>query len=377
MTRIRQDQTLNRRRFLQSTAAGVGLLAMPAIIGRASLATAQASFAGESLIVVPWSGNYELVFKETVIDPFNTQYGTKVESVGGWDQMVPQIIAAPADNPPFDITVTEEFIAGQGQSEGLWAKADRANIPNLDAVYPYFAETRPGYESWGVPFAGGTSMLIVRKRLEIAPDTWGVLWDERLAGKVTADGSSWWWSLSVPAAMSTAHPGLDEMYELATAEPLFAKLDQLKVARWYMTGAEQANLLNQEEADAALTYSSDALGFLTDSPDEYVADVPKEGTSAWTDWFIKVRGTRHNDLADFFLNYLLEKETQDRFLAKSMVFMSRKDVTVPPHWTGYPRSNADFHKMFQLITIDGWAKINANYQAFDDRMKQTITRSAG
>jgi spermidine/putrescine transport system substrate-binding protein len=377
MTRIRQDQTLNRRRFLQSTAAGVGLLAMPAIIGRASLATAQTSFAGESLIVVPWSGNYELVFKKTVIDPFNAQYGTKVESVGGWDQMVPQIIAAPADNPPFDITVTEEFIAGQGQSEGLWAKADRATIPNLDAVYPYFAETRPGYESWGVPFAGGTSMLIVRKRLEIAPDTWGVLWDDRLAGKVTADGSSWWWSLSVPAAMSTAHPGLDEMYELATAEPLFAKMDQLKVARWYMTGAEQANLLNQEEADAALTYSSDALGFLTDSPDEYVAGVPKEGTSAWTDWFIKVRGTRHNDLADFFLNYLLEKETQDRFLAKSMVFMSRKDVTVPPHWTGYPQSNADFHKMFQLITIDGWAKINANYQAFDDRMKQTITRSAG
>lgn len=177
--------------------------------------------------------------------------------------------------------------------------------------------------------------------------------------------------------MSTAHPGLDEMYELATAEPLFAKMDQLKVARWYMTGAEQANLLNQEEADAALTYSSDALGFLTDSPDEYVAGVPKEGTSAWTDWFIKVRGTRHNDLADFFLNYLLEKETQDRFLAKSMVLMSRKDVTVPPYWTGYPQSNADFHKMFQLITIEGWAKVNANYQAFDDRMKKTITRSAG
>jgi spermidine/putrescine transport system substrate-binding protein len=377
MTEISRDRRLNRRRFLQSTAACAGLMAMPAIIGRASLATAQTSFAGENLIVVPWSGNYELVFKETVIDPFNAQYGTTVESVGGWDQMVPQIIAAPADNPPFDITITEEFIAGQGQSEGLWATADRASIPNLDAVYPYFAETRPGYEQYGVPFAGGTSMLIVRKRLQIAPDTWGVLWDDRLAGKVTADGSSWWWSLSVPAAMSAAQPGLDEMYEIATAEPLFAKLDQLKVARWYMTGAEQANLLNQEEADAALTYSSDALNFLTDSPDEYVAGVPKEGTSAWTDWFIKVRGTRHNDLADFFLNYLLEKETQDRFLAKSMVFMSRKDVTVPAHWTGYPQSNADFHKMFQLITIDGWAKINATYQAFDDRMKQTITRTAG
>ena len=34
-----------------------------------------------------------------------------------------------------------------------------------------------------------------------------------------------------------------------------------------------------------------------------------------------MRGTKHDALADLFLNYLLEKETQDRFLAKSMIFM--------------------------------------------------------
>ncbi len=68
-----------------------------------------------------------------------------------------------------------------------------------------------------------------------------------------------------------------------------------------------------------MTYSSDALGFLTDSPDEYVAGVPKDGTSDWTDWFIKVCCTRRSNLADFFLNHPLEKETQDWYLAKSMV----------------------------------------------------------
>ena len=47
-----------------------------------------------------------------------------------------------------------------------------------------------------------------------------------------------------------------------------------------------------------------------------------------------MRGTKHNDLADLFLNYLLEKETQDRFLAKSLIFVARKDVTVPAHWGG-------------------------------------------
>jgi len=27
--------------------------------------------------------------------------------------------------------------------------------------------------------------------------------------------------------------------------------------------------------------------------------------------------------------------------------------------------------------MDGWDKINANYQAYDDRMKQTIAKTSG
>jgi len=164
---------------------------------------------------------------------------------------------------------------------------------------------------------------------------------------------------------------------MATAEPLFQKLDKLKVSKWFKDGAEQANILNQEEADVAMSYSSDAYTFLSQSPDTYSIAVPKEGVSAWADWYFKVRGTRHSDLADLFMNYMLEKETQDRFLSKSLIFMARKDVTVPAHWSGYPTSNEDYHKMFQIITMDGWDKINANYQAYDDRMKQTIAKTTG
>jgi spermidine/putrescine transport system substrate-binding protein len=371
----RKNTSLNsgRRRFIKGAAVAI---AMPAIIGRAGVSTAKAAFEGESLIAVSWSGNYEQVFRETVIDPFNAKYNTKAETVGGWDQIVSQIKAAPADNPPFDITVAEEYISSSGLAEGLYQKTDRSKIPNLEAVYPWFYETRPDKaKDYGIPFGGGTCMLLVRKSLGIAPDSWGLLWDDRLAGKVTADSAAWWWTLSVPAVMNQQSPGLDEMYDMATAEPLFQQLDKLKVARWFKDGAEQANLLNQEEADAAMSYSSDAYTFLTQTPGEYEVAIPKEGASAWADWYFKVRGTKHNDLADLFMNYLLEKETQDRFLAKSQIFMARKDVTVPAHWAGYPKSNEDYHKMFQIITMDGWDKINANYQAYDDRMKQTIAKT--
>jgi len=365
----------SRRRFLKNAALTV---AMPAIIGRACVSTAKAAFEGESLIAVSWSGNYEQVFRDTIINPFNAKYNTKAETVGGWDQIVSQIKAAPADNPPFDVSVGEEYISSAGLAENLYMKTDRSKIPNLDAVYPWFYETRPDKaKEYGIPFGGGTCMLLLRKNLNIAPDSWGLLWDDRLAGKVTADGAAWWWTLSVPAVMDKTSAGLDEMYDMKTAEPLFQQLDKLKVAKWFKDGAEQANLLNQGEADAAMSYSSDAYTFMQQSPDEYVVSVPKEGASAWADWYFKVRGTKHNDLADLFMNYMLEKETQDRFLSQSLIFMARKDVTVPAHWNGYPSSNEDYHKMFQIITMDGWDKINANYQAYDDRMKQTIAKTTG
>jgi spermidine/putrescine transport system substrate-binding protein len=369
---------VSRRRLLKTLAAGAAVIGAPAIVGRAPVSSARAAFEGESLIVVSWSGNYEQVFRETIIDPYNEKFGTKAETVGGWDQMISQIKAAPADNPPFDITVAEEYVSSAGLAENLYLKTDNSKIPNLEAVYPWFNETRPDKaKGYGIPFGGGTCMLLLRKRLGIEPTSWKLLWDDRLAGKVTSDSAAWWWTLSVPAVISQTSSGLDEMYDMSTAEPLFAELDKLKVAKWYKDGAEQANILNQEEADGAMSYSSDAYTFLTQSPGEYLAAVPNEGASAWSDWYFKVRGTKHNDMADHFMNYLLEKETQDRFLAKSLIFMARKDVTVPEHWSGYPKSNEDYQRMFQLITMDGWDKINANYQAYDDRMKQTIAKTSG
>jgi spermidine/putrescine transport system substrate-binding protein len=375
--------TTSRRGFITSVAkgaaAGAAILAAPAIVGRAPVTSARAAFAGEGLIAVSWSGNYEQVFRKTIIDPFNAKYGTKAETVGGWDQIVSQIQAAPADNPPFDVTVAEEYISSTGLAANLYVKTDRTKIPNLDAVYPWFYETRPDRaKEYGVPFGGGTCMLLVRKKLGIEPTSWGLMWDDRLAGKVTADSAAWWWTLSVPAVMDKTFPGLDEMYDMKTAEPLFAQLDKLKISKWFQDGASQANILTQEEADAAMSYSSDAYTFMQQQPDEYTIAVPQEGASAWADWYFKVRGTKHNELADLFLDYLLSKEAQDAFLANSLIFMARKDVTVPPQWgTGYPKSNEDYHRMFQIITMDGWDKINANYQAYDDRMKETIKRTTG
>ena len=362
--------TLSRRTLLGQ--AGVGL-AVPAILGRAMVSTAQAAFEGESLIVVSWSGNHELSFRKAVVEPFNAQYGTKVETVGGWDQMVSQIVAAPADNPPFDITIADEYTTSAGLAENLFLETDRSKIKGSDTVYPWFDATRGDARKFGVPFGGGSLWMLTAKSAGLEPNSWAHFWDPKVLGKTTMDAAAFYWDLCIPALLSKTKPGIEEVFGTpAELEPLFVELEKLRMPKWYKDGAELSNLMLQQEAEVAMMYSADAYGFIKDHGVEFSAAIPSEGTASYTNWFMKVRGTKHSDLADLFQSYLLEKDTQQRFLDVSTDFMSRYDLVAPTHWMNYPRSNEDMGRMFNLFSLQGWAVFGTNWDALDGRMKKVI-----
>lgn len=367
---------ISRRRLIKSAVGAAAALGAPAMIGRAPISSARADFAGESLIVVSWSGNHELSFRAAVVEPFNERYGTKVETVGGWDQMVSQIVAAPADNPPFDITIADEYTSSAGLAEKLFLKTDRSKIPGFSAVYSWFDAERGPAKEYGVPFGGGSLWMLTANSTGLKPDSWRNFWDAKAQGKTTMDAAAFYWDLCIPAILSDRKPGIDEVFETpAEMEPLFLELEKLKMAKWYKDGAELTNLMLQDEAEIAMMYSADAYGFIKEHGEEFEAAIPKEGTASYTNWFMKVRGTRHSDLADLFMAYLLEKETQQRFLDASTDFMSRNDLTPPSHWSGYPRSEDEVRKTFKLFSIDGWSKFGPNWDALDARMKQTIAKT--
>ena len=364
---------ISRRGLMKSALTAGVALGMPAIVGRALVSSAHAAFENEGLIVVSWSGNYELNFRSSVVEPFNEKYGTKVETVGGWDQMVSQIVAAPADNPPFDITIADEYTTSTGLAEKIFLETDRSKIAGFDAVYPWFDAHRGDAKRFGVPFGAGSLWMLTSNASDIKPDSWANFWSEKARGKTTMDASAFYWDLCIPAILSDAKPGIDEVFASPEEmEPIFTELEKLKMAKWYSDGAELTNLMVQDEAQVAMIYSADAYGFIKDYGDEFSAAIPKEGTASYTSWLMKVRGTRHSDLSDLFLGYLLEKETQQRFLDGSTDFMSRKDVAAPAHWAGYPKSDEEAGKIFNLFSMDGWAKFGPNWDTLDARMKKTI-----
>jgi len=220
---------LNRRSVMKLGASPAVMA--PAITGRAPVASAQDAFKDESLIVVSWSGNHELNFREAVIKPFNEKYGTKAETVGGWDQMVAQIVAAPADNPPFDLTIADEYTTAAGLAEKLFLETDRSKIKGLDAVFPWFDDLRGDARKYGIPFGGGSLWMLTAKSTGFKPDSWKNFWDEKLRGKTTMDAAAFYWDLCIPAILSDKMPGIDEVFQKpADMEPLFLELEKLKMA---------------------------------------------------------------------------------------------------------------------------------------------------
>lgn len=367
---------ISRRTVLRNSLASAAALAAPALIGRAGPAQAQTAFAGESLIVVSWSGNHERSFRENVVAPFNERFGTKVETVGGWDQMIAQIKAAPEDNPPFDLTIADEYTTSVGLAEGVFLPTDRAKIPGFEAVQPWFDEARGDAGAYGVPFGAGTIWMMAARESGIDAASWRNLWDPKVSGKTTLDASAFYWDLCLPAILSDKMPGIDEVFGTPEdVELLFQELDKLRIAKWYQDGAELSNLLLQEVAQAGMLYSADAFGFMQDFGEDFDIRIPAEGTAAYTNWFMKVRGTRHSDLSDLFMAYLLEQETQQRFLENSTDFMSRMDLSPPAHWADYPTTDAAIRQTFNLFSLQGWDAFGAHWDGYANRMKETIART--
>lgn len=373
---MKRPISLSRRMVLRNSIGAASLLAAPALIGRAKPARAQEAFAGKSLIVVSWSGNHERSFRDNVVAPFNDRHGTKVETVGGWDQMVAQIKAAPEDNPPFDLTIADEFTTSTGLAEQVFLKTDRSAIPGFEAVLPWFDANRGAAKDYGVPFGGGSIWMMAGKGAGVDSASWRNIWDPAASGKVTLDGAAFYWDLCLPAMLSDARPGIDEVFGTPDeVELLFQELEKLKIAKWYQDGAELSNLLIQEVAEVAMLYSADAYGFMQDFGDDFDIRIPAEGTASYTNWFMKVRGTRHSELADLFSAYLLERETQQRFLENSTDFMSRGDLVAPAHWPDYPIGEEAIRKTFNLFTLQGWDAFGPNWDAYANRMKEVIAKT--
>ena len=136
--------------------------------------------------------------------------------------------------------------------------------------------------------------------------------------------------------------------------------ERLKKAKWPWNGLQVVTM-----------FCGDANGILHSHRGDLAEAVPRAGNAPCTDWLANVGGIGQGELADLFLCYPPERETQQRFPDNASGFRARMDLVAPPHKVDYPMTGAAIVATFSLFSPDGWDKFGANCEAPDGRTKQT------
>jgi spermidine/putrescine transport system substrate-binding protein len=290
----------NRRRFLQGSAAGAGILAAPAIISSKALASSgELNFNG-------WAG-YP-AFKESVLPAFEKATGIKVnfKELPDQDTMFAEAkVALEAGG----VDMLEPTIDRWGgwNTNGLLGAWDPAKLA-VDNYLPGLADGSAGERSRAgdalmyVPSNWGTESLVVNEanaKLS-APASLGDLFNPENQAVLRPHSTLAAMGRWLDATGKLPRPWMDgytdmaamvELWDIALAEAIKAKGN---VVQWWS---------GENEANAGFTANGATIGLCWDSTgfnlrnDGYKYVAPAEGAFAWHQGFVLMKNATNIDQA--------------------------------------------------------------------------------
>jgi spermidine/putrescine transport system substrate-binding protein len=301
----------NRRRFLQGSAAGAGLLAAPALISSKALASSgELNFTG-------WAGYPALA--EKVFPAFTAATGITVnfKELPDQDTMFAEGKVA-LDAGGIDMIEPTIDRVGAWDSNGLLGAWDESKLA-MGNYLPGLADgaagerSRPGGALKYVPSVWGTESLVVNKDLSFPgePPSLGALFDP--ANQVVLRPHSALAAMGrwLDAKGQLPRPWMDgysdmgamaELWDIALAEAIKAKGN---VVQWWS---------GENEANAGFTANGATVGLCWDSTgfnlrkDGYAYLAPVEGAFAWHQGFILMKNAANVDQAHEFAKWVSTPE---------------------------------------------------------------------
>jgi putative spermidine/putrescine transport system substrate-binding protein len=306
-------------------------LAATAAIG-ASVLLASGAFAqeaqdfdGEELIVQTYGGTLAIYFRDTFAAEFNEKYNADVQVQEGLSTDTVAKLRADGGVPHVDTFMVTEPWAAVLQAENLTLPLDAAKMPALGEIE---AVARTEGDSYAV--FSRTSMVISYNtdlvKPEDLPKHWKDLSDPKYKGQVTlpVPGNAH----AVMLMAKLAH------LETGSIDNIDAAITDLKTIApnvlTYWTSFDQAfNLLNSGQNLISVN-SMDRTIDQVKKGAPVSTYFPEEGTIFLGNTLGIAKGTEHQALAEAWINFLLEKEQQER-IANVLGFVPvRGDVSVDP-----------------------------------------------
>ncbi len=352
------------------------LIVLVSLVVLSGGALAGKPFEGQTLSVSTWSGPFSKHYTAAIVKPFEQWSGAKVTVVPGWSELVTKIIAAPPDQPPYDVLLGEGRIYTQARINNLILPINFDNVPNHKDIFPALKRYSGYQERYGVPYQGGTVALVyLPEKVPFKPTSWKDFVRPEVKGKITFD-RAWWLENFYVAAYVMGQ-------ERITGKWIVDHLDEIletfktrlapNVKIWYKGGADLYAYLEQGEVWMSPFYTGTAnQKKKAGMPINFI--FPKEGFNGYYDYQMLVRGTKKRELAEAFINFALRPEIQSDFVRRQFNSVSNRYATVPDEVKWFIM---DTNEEYEKFSAFDWEPIEPIYKKIDERWTKEILPLAG
>lgn len=265
-----------------------------------------------ALNLLVWEGYADPSF----VQAFEQENHCKVSAsyMGSSDELVAKLRGGSAGN--YDVISPSSDVATLIANAGLAAPLDLSKIPSYNQLSPQLVSlplVRVKGGVYGVPFMWGPDPIIYdTTAFAQPPDSWNVLWDPKLKGKVSV-----WDDLSTvymaAQVLGYDKPDPSQLYNLSDEqlEAVKKKLLELKpnVRKIWSTGGDLTNLFENHEIVIAMGWPLNTAD-LKKAGFPAGETIPKENTTGWIDHLMITAGSENKELAYKFLEYMVEAKTQ-------------------------------------------------------------------
>jgi putative spermidine/putrescine transport system substrate-binding protein/spermidine/putrescine transport system substrate-binding protein len=264
-----------------------------------------------------WEGYADPSF----IKPFEQKCHCKVSAayMGSSDELVAKLRGGSAGN--YDVISPSSDVATTIATAGLAAPLDLSKLPSYASLMPALTSlplVKNNGKVYGIPYQWGPNPLLYdTTQFKTPPDSWSVLWDPSLRGKVSV-----WDDLSTvymtAQVLGYDKPSPSALYNLTDEQlaKVKAKLLELKpnIRKMWSTGGELTNLFESHEISIAMGWPL-MTNQLRARHFPIGETIPRENTTGWIDHLMITAASPHPDLAYQLLEYLSEAPVQKQVSA--------------------------------------------------------------
>jgi spermidine/putrescine-binding protein len=248
---------------------------------------------------------------DDVIAEFTARTGVKVnyDTYDSNEALLEKLQSGVAD---YDLVVPSDYMVKILIAEKLIQAVDHSRLKNWPNLDPKFLNKKFDPDNrHSVPYFWGTTGVgYNREKLGTDVTSWGVMFDEKYAGRILMLDDM---RECFAVALKFMGKSLNETDPAALAQAAEMLKKQKALVKTYNSG-DFANILAAGDVDLAHGYNGQIAEVVANEPERLAYAVPQEGGTFWMDNVCIPAQARNVDNAYAFMDYIMEPEVNAKIV---------------------------------------------------------------